>query len=170
MFLYVVAAFIIIRIIIIILESIDITAWKINPKRKTKYVTGLFVNNFIDSKVLFVARFKEVPSVGVITQVDSCKSYALITERLGHQIVDAHQLNMFDHNEGGCYFTMTIFELADRRMIEIGNGYVEIMYTRPHYEWAMSLLKNLAACKIETEQAEAKAPTVIGFARAMEMN
>lgn len=142
----------------------------VDSRRKTRYTPGLFVNNFVDSKALFMTRFKEVASVGVVAQVDSTKVYAFVMDKLGQQIVDVHQFNVFDHNEGDCYFTVTILELANKRMIEIGNGYAEVMYTRHNYGWTMNLLRDLAACKIEAEQVEVKAPTVVGFARATEMN
>jgi hypothetical protein len=163
----------------LVLIAVFILAWIVpailsyvnsSQAKRTKAVPGLFVNNFIDSKVLFLQRFKEVPSVGVVTHIDSTRAYAFLSERLGQQVVNVHQLNMFDHNEQDCYFTMTIFELANKRMIELGNGYAEVLYTRHQYEWAMALLKDLATCKVEIEAVEVKAPTVVGFARAFDMN
>lgn len=170
MFLYIFVAVILIRVILIILGKVDLTAWKFGFKRKTKYVAGLFMNNYVDSKVLFMTRFKEIPSIGVITEVDVTKAYAFITKTFGFEITDIHQATMFDYNEGSSYFNVTIFELRDKRMIELGNGYAEVFYTKLSRDWATALIKDLAECKIEMDVNRVKAPTVIGFARAMEMN
>lgn len=170
MFLYVIAVFIIIRIIIVVIKASNISRRNFSVNRRTRYVGGLFVNNFIDSKVLFMIRFKKVPSVGVITQIDVTAAYAFISEKMSNQLVDIHQSNMFDHNEGRAFFNLTVLELTNMRMIELGNSYVEVVYTRAHYEWAKAMLLDLAAFKIELDSAEEKVPAVIGFARAMEMN
>ena len=168
MFAYVFAGFIIIRVIMIILKNVNVPALKF--KRKTKYVAGLFLNNFIDSRVLFVTRFKKLPSVGVVTQINVTDAYAFIKEAMKNEILAIHQANMFDHDEGKTFFNMTIMELTDARLIELGNGYAEVIYTSAHYEWAEALILNLAAFKIQTETTEEKVPSVVGFARAMEMN
>jgi hypothetical protein len=170
MFWLFIVAVVLVRIFLAIVSHVDLTAWNLKFNKKTRYVAGLFMNNFIDSRVLFVTRFRRLPSVGVITQIDVTQAYAFINEKMSDQIIDVHQANMFDHNEGKTYFNMTILELRNNRMIELGNGYVEVMYTNAHYEWAKVLLEDLAAFKVETGVVEEKAPTVIGFARAMEMN
>ena len=111
-----------------------------------------------------------MPSLAVITQTDSTKAYALIAAKLGNEILDTHQLIMYDHAEANTYFTMTVFELTNNRMIEIGANYVEVMYTKEDYAWAVDLVKELATCKAEAEAVEEKTPTVVGFARSAQMN
>lgn len=170
MFLYIFIVIIVLRIIAIILKNAEVGISKFTLKRKTKFVTGLVVNNFIDSKVLFLTRFYKVPSVTVLTQIHVADVYAFITEKMRNEIVDIHQANMFDHNAGKCYFNVTIVELSNTRMIELGNDYVEVLYTNPHFGWATSVVREFASFKIETDMVETKAPTVIGFARAMQMN
>jgi hypothetical protein len=159
-----------IRIAFALLSYVDLTAWKYNFKPKTKYVAGLFVNNFIDSRVLFVLRYKQLPSVSVITQVDVTKAYAFINKKLKTDIKEIHQANMYEHCDGKTHFSVTILELSKKRMIEIGNGYVEVMYTLDDFDWMQAMMRDLSAFKVETHVVEEKAPTIIGFARAMEMN
>lgn len=170
MFIYVFVAVVLIRMILIVIGKIDLTMWKLSIKRRTKYVAGLFINNYVDSKVLFISRYKELPSIGVITQIDVTKAYAFLTERFRDEITDIHQATMFDHNEGSLYFNITIFELTNKRIIELGNGYAEVIHTKAHRDWTSALLKDLATCKTEADLVGEKTPTVIGFARAMQMN
>ncbi len=170
MWLFIAMVYVIVRLVAWIIGQVDRTGWRLT-KRKIKAVAGLFVNNYVDGKMLFVSKFGEVASLGVITQIDATAAYALLKDKLGADIVDVHQVNMYDYDEAKNYFTITILELTAKRMIEIGNGYVEVLYTSKHYDWAMQLLDELAVCKAEVQVVEEeKAPTIIGFARAMEMN
>ena len=119
---------------------------------------------------MFVTRFNQLPSIAVIIQIDVSKAYKLITEQLREQVIQIHQFNMFDHNEQKCYFTVTLFELSNNRIIELGSDYAEVLYTAAQYDWMAMLLKDLSACKAEIEITETKTAQVIGFARAAEMN
>lgn len=170
MFLYVFIIMIVIRIITIILKNADVIISKFNLKTRTKFVTGLVGNNFIDTRVLFITRFNKVPSITVVTEIQVSDVYAFIIDKMKTEIVDIHQANMFDHNAGKSYFNMTILELNNKRMIELGNGYVEVLYTKLDFGWATDVVREFASFKVETEIVETKAPTVIGFARAMQMN
>lgn len=159
-----------IRTMMAVASQMNASASKYAHERRTRYVAGLFTNNFIDSSVLFVTRFKTLPSVSAITQIDVTKAYAFITEKLKDQITCLYQANMFDHNEGKTYFNMSIIELKNKRIIELGTGYVEVIYTNAYYDWVQVLLSELAMFRIETKAVEEKAPIIVGFARAMEMN
>ncbi|MDB5249615.1 MAG: hypothetical protein JWQ40_4009 [Segetibacter sp.] len=170
MFFYVIVGVILIRIILTLIGKIDLTTCTFNTRRKTRYVPGLFQNNYIDTKVLFSRRYDVVPSIAVITEIDATKAYALIIKSFDNNITRMHQASMFDHNAASLYFSMTIFELRKKRMIELGNGYAEVFYTKAHRDWAHALIKDLAECKIESDITTVKTPTIVGFARAMEMN
>jgi len=168
--LYIIAFFVIVRLLIAVAEAINLRLPKIRSGKKWKYTQGLFTNNFIDSKVMFVTRFGALPNVSVITQIDITSAYEFITSRLGEQVRNVYQANMFDHNAGESFFQVTIIELTNKRLLELGPGYVEVLHNGAHFEWAKLLLLDLAAFKLETNVVEEKAPTIVGFARAMEMN
>ena len=135
------------------------------------YETGLFWNNYVDTRVFFVKRFKTIPTISVITEVDSTAAYALIKGRLGEQILDAYQLCRYDYESGKAQFLVTVLVLSGDRMIEIGTEYVELLHRLTEGEWANELLAALAECRtMPAVEAEDKAPTVIGFGRSIEMN
>jgi len=167
---YIAIGFIIIRILIMILENVSLPAFSFSLFRKRVFTNGIFVNNFIDSRVLFAQRFNQLPNVAVITQVDATQAYALISEKLDYDVIDVYQTNMFDYDESKLYFTMTIIVLANNRMIEIGNGYVEVLYGSSDYAFAQNITKDLAACRIVETVEVTRTPTIIGFARTAEMN
>ena len=128
--------------------------------KTTKYINGLFVNNFIDSKVLFVTRFRALANIGIIRFTDSTKAYALIMENFAKEITEVYQYSSFDYAENKTLFNVTIFVLKYNRIVEVGFDYVEILYKSNHYDWAGNLLAQLAQCKI------AERTKVIGFARS----
>lgn len=167
---YIVACFLIVRVILILMQNISLPAFNFRLIRKNVYTSGIFVNNFIESRTFFATRFNMLPNVAVITEIDATKAYALITEKLGGDIVDLFQANMFDYDESRMYFTMTIIVLANNRMIEIGNGYVEVLYASGDYRFAEHLIQELANCRIVETVEVARTPTIIGFARNAEMN
>ena len=128
-------------------------------KNRIRYVNGLFVNNYIDSKVFFVSRFKTLANISFIRDIDATKAYALIMETFAGELLDVYQYSSFDYAENKALFNMTIFVLKDRRMIELGDGYAEVLFTDSHYTWANEVLTGLANCRI------AERTRVMGFVR-----
>jgi hypothetical protein len=170
MFWYFIALILIIRIIVAIGSRLDFNSLRSGFMINRKYLQGLFTSNYIDTKVLFTMRFNQVPCITVITQIDVTAAYAFVIQKAGAETLNIYQSNQFDHNEGRSFFNMTIVELRNNRMVELGSNYVEVYYTPADHDWARTLIGDLAAFRIEAELAADKAPTIIGFARAMELN
>jgi len=166
MFLPFLFGWLIIRLLIVIIKEINLKLSRSKSvKMKTiKYTNGLFVNNFIDPKVLFVTRFKSLANIGMIRFTDSTKAYAVIMEKFSNEITEVYQYNSFDYYENKTLFYVTIFVLKNKRIVEIGFDYTEILYTNNHYSWANALLSDLANCRMEERTK------VMGFARSEVMN
>lgn len=128
-------------------------------KNRIRYVDGLFVNNYIDSKVFFVSRFKTLANISFIRDIDVTKAYALIMENFAADVTEVYQYSSFDYAENKALFIMTIFVLRDGRVIELGYDYAEVLFTNDHYGWANDLLANLANCRM------AERTKVMGFIR-----
>lgn len=128
-------------------------------KNRIRYVNGLFVNNYIDSKVFFVSRFKTLANISFIRDIDVTKAYALIMENFAAEVVGVYQYSSFDYTENKALFIMTVFVLTDNRMIELGYDYAEVLFTNDHYSWANDLLASLANCRM------AERTKVMGFVR-----
>ena len=128
-------------------------------------LNNIFQNNYIESKAFYAARFKRLPCISFINEVDSTKAYAMIMERCGIEVKAIYQYSSFDYAEGKALFNMTIFVLKDRRMIEVGTNYVELLFGNDQYNWANGLLADLASCRILAERA-----TVMGFVRPGPVN
>ena len=130
-----------------------------NSKNRIRYVNGLFVNYYIDSKVFFVSRFKTLPSITLIKDIDVTKAYAMIMDSFAGEVIEVYQYSSFDYTENKALFNMTIFVLTGNRMIELGYDYAEVLFTNDHYSWANALLASLANCRM------AERTKVLGFVR-----
>jgi len=153
------------RFIIWVLSKINWRFFKLNFfTRRILNINCLFENNFIDSKVLFATRFKALANISLIKHIDTSKAYALVMENFGNEITAIHQFNTFDYDEKKVMFNLTIFVLKNKRIIELGYDYAEILYTGNHYKWANALLSNLADFRV-TDRIK-----VIGFVNSELMN
>jgi hypothetical protein len=165
MYLYVMFLFLLMRFIIWMLSNINWRFFKLNFfTRRIRNINSLFENNFIDPKVLFATRFKALANISLIKHIDTSKAYAMIMENFRNEITAVHQFNTFDYNEKKVLFNLTIFVLKNKRIIELGYDYAQILYTGNHYKWADALLSNLANFKV-TERTK-----VIGFVNSELMN
>lgn len=165
MFLYTFFAWLIVRLLIAIAGSSKSGVSKLKSfKMRTTYRNGLFVNSFIDSKALFVTRFKRLANIGIIRYTDSTKAYAMIMEKFSGEIEEAYHYSSFSYDENRALFYATIFVLKDKKIVEIGFDYTVLLYTSKHYSWATTLLEDLANCRVEERTK------ILGFARPEVMN
>ena len=115
---------------------------------RIRNINSLFENNFIDSRVLFATRFNTLANISLIKHIDSARAYMMILEKFKNEITTVHQYNTFDYNESKVLFNMTIFVLRNKRIIELGYDYAEILFTAKDYNWADALLSDLADFRV----------------------
>jgi hypothetical protein len=127
--------------------------------RKIKDVFGLFNGYFIEAKALYALEFDAVSCVSHIGELDTTKAFALINESLKGDIITVYQHSYFDHNEKKMFFNNTIFVLTNKRMIELGNNWCQILHTPEQHAWANALIEKLSPFRI------VQSATAIGFAR-----
>jgi len=132
--------------------------WKMF-KRKINDLNGLFSGHFIEVKALYALTFDELSCVTFIGELDTSKAFAFINENMGSEIVSTYQHSYFDHNEQKMFFNNTIFILKDKRVIELGNNYCQVLHTQIQYNWANRLIDKLSQFRVKSNEP------VIGFAR-----
>jgi hypothetical protein len=165
MYLYVMFIYLLIRFIIWIVSNINWSVFKLSFfTRRMRNVNSLFTNNFIDSKVLFATRFNALANISLIQHIDTSRAYTLVMEKFGNEMTAVHQYSTFDYNKNKALFNVTIFVLRNKRIIELGYDYAEILYTGKDYNWANALLSDLANFRA-TERTK-----VIGFVNSEVMN
>ena len=128
-------------------------------KRKINELTGLFNGHFIEIKAWYALEFDAVSCVSFIGDLDTSKAFAFINENMRSEILSTYQHSYFDPNEQRMFFNSTIFVLKNKRMIELGNNYCQVLHTRQQYGWANDLVKSLSQFRMINNEP------VIGFAR-----
>jgi hypothetical protein len=137
--------------------------WK-PTKRKIREVIGLFNGHFIEVKALYALLFDEISCVAFIGDLEAGKSYAYILETMSAEIVSTYQHSYFDHAEQKMFFNNTIFILKNRRIIELGNNWGQVLHTPRQYNWANGVISELSKHKIVNNGP------AIGFARQASAN
>lgn len=132
--------------------------------RKIKDVTGLFNGYFIEVKALYALKFDMVSCLSFIGETDTAKAFALINAKLKNDMVAVYQHSYFDHNEKKMFFNNTIFVLTNKRMIELGNNWCQILHTPEQHAWANELIEELSAFRVMNNEP------AIGFARQSAVN
>jgi virulence-associated protein VapD len=136
--------------------------WK-STKRKMADTIGLFNGHYIDVKVFYVMSFDAIPCINFVGELDNTKAFSFINEAFGAELKFVYQHAYFDHTEGSVFFNNTIFVLSEKRIVELGHNYCQILFSADHYTWASKLMKDVSAFKIQNEPS-------IGFIRKANVN
>jgi len=132
--------------------------------RKITKLIALFNGHFIEVKALYALQFDAVSCVSFIGEIDTSKAFAFINETLGPDVVSTYQHSYFDHSEQKMFFNNTIFILTNKRMIELGNNFCQVLYTPQQYTWANGLITEVSKYKVVNSEP------VMGFARQTAVN
>jgi len=133
-------------------------------RKKISNMSMLFNGHYIDARALYVFEMNNIPCVSFIGGIDVTRAFAYISENFGADIKHTYQHAYFDHAQGKSFSNNTIFVMANKRMIELGDNYCHVLHSRNDYRWPSNILAALADFKIVTQIQ------VIGFARQAEMN
>ena len=134
-------------------------------KRKIAAVNDLFLGHYVDPKVFYTVQFNEVPCMSFIGELETGKAFDFIQSTYRAEVRSIYQHNYFDHDKRGFYFNNTLFVLKNKRMIELGNNYCQVFYTKDQYNWGQTMIKELSVFHIVIDVNK-----VIGFARNTNMN
>lgn len=134
-------------------------------KAKVYAVNGLFLGHYLDPKVFYTIEFNAVPCMSFIGDLDAGKAFDFIDSIYKAQVKAIYQHNYFDHNKRQFYFNNTLFVLKNKRMIELGNNYCQVLHTKDQYSWGQTMIKELSVFHVTGD-----ANKVIGFATSTNMN
>ena len=134
-------------------------------KAKLSGVNNLFSGHYLDPKIFYTVQFNAVPCMSFIGEMDAGKAFDFIQGTYRSQIKSIYQHNYFDHDKRGFYFNNTLFVLKNKRLIELGNDYCQVLHTKDQYTWGQTMIKELSVFHVAGGQDK-----VIGFARTTNMN
>ena len=128
-------------------------------------VSTLFLGHYVDTKVFYTVQFNKVPCISFIGDLDAGKAFDFIQSIYRYQITGIYQHNYFDHDKRDFLFNNTLFVLKNKRLIELGNNYGQVLYTKDQYDWGQTMIKELSVFHVTGDVNKA-----IGFARTNNMN
>ena len=134
-------------------------------RTKLSRVNTLFLGHYVDPKVFYTVQFNEVPCMSFIADLDTNKAFYFIQSTYRNQVKAIYQHNYFDHDKREFFFNNTMFALKNKRMIELGNNYCQVFYTKDQYDWGQTMIKELSVFHVTGDVNK-----VIGFARNNHVN
>jgi len=128
-------------------------------------VSTLFMGHYIDPKVFYTVQFNKVPCMSFIGDLDAGKTFDFIQNTYRSQVKGIYQHSYFDHDKRQFYFNNTLFVLKNKRLIELGNNYCQVLHTKDQYDWGQTMIKEMSVFHVTGDVNK-----VIGFARTNNMN
>ena len=128
-------------------------------------VNTLFWGHYVDPKVFYTVQFNTVPCISFIGELNTSKTFDFIQSTYRYQVTGIYQHNYFDHDKREFFFNNTLFVLKNKRLIELGNNYCQVLYTKDQFDWGQTMIKELSVFHLTDD-----ANKIIGFARSNHVN
>jgi len=124
-------------------------------------VNTLFLGHYLDPKVFYTVQFNKTPCISFIGELDTSKTFDFIQSTYRYQVTGIYQNNYFDHDKRQFFFNNTLFVLKNKRLIELGNNYCQVLHTNNQYDWGQTMIKELSVFHLTDNTNKS-----IGFARS----
>ena len=128
-------------------------------------VNTIFLGYYVDPKVFYVVQFNTMPCISFIGELNTSKTFDFVQSTYRYQVTGIYQHNYFDHDKREFFFNNTLFVLKNKRLIELGNNYCQVLYTKDQFDWGQTMIKELSVFHLTDD-----ANKVIGFARSNHVN
>jgi hypothetical protein len=143
--------FLIVRILILVFPGIEKFVQylyrEIRHKISRRKSAPIFEMDYIEVKSFYVKEYKITPCISFINNLDTAKAYEYINSGLAGKVLAIYQRNYYSWQNKQQEFNVTIFKLENKVLIELGNGYVEILFTNTNYHYANAVIQVLAGFK-----------------------
>lgn len=151
--------FLIIGILVFLLVWTLVTAFNRLGKTILNVLTpsaneDLFYGNYMDVRVFYIRQFKQAPCISYIGNIDATKVFAYINAGNAGEITETYQRSWYDWSIGKQVFEFTIFKLAGKTMIELGETYANVLFDKQNYALAKRLIDEMAAYKAAAKEDE----------------
>ena len=131
-------------------------------------VNGLFTGHYVGVGPLYVALFNRIPNMVFIPELNTANVLSHIEDKYKRELLNLFQHNYFQHNDKQVYFNNTIFVLREKRMIELADSCVQILYKPKDFDWVNKVMRELV--EFRTDPVPVKENRIIGFARQNDAN
>lgn len=112
-----------------------------------------FDQNYIDIRAFYVGVFKQIPCIWFVNSVDGMKLFDYILAGHAGNVIDIYQSNFYSWSRKRQEFDITVFRLANKVMIEVGDDHAQILVENTNVTYAQKLLEVFTGFK-EPEKEE----------------
>ena len=96
--------------------------------QKVISANNVFDDNFLDTKILYLYCFNELPSLNFINQVDGEKVFELFKEKYAGIINKVHKYRWYQKKQKQYNFDKTVVILNNKCVLEFDDDYCEILH------------------------------------------
>ena len=120
------------------------------------YHPGLFEYPFVNSLSFYFHRFREVPCVCQVDDIDMVKADEYMAEKYNHLLVDYHESSFYNEAAGSQMVAVGLYILEGKVIIELSSITAKVLYSNRSFDFADMLIKELSNFKAEEKSAEAE--------------
>lgn len=89
---------------------------------------NIFDDNFVDTKILYMYRFNQLPSVHFINYIDGEKAFAVFMDKYAARIANVYQTKWYEKKRKKFRFDKTVIIMDNNCLLEFDDSYCEILH------------------------------------------
>jgi len=150
---------------IVLLIAFMILLAKISPQLKTlmqrltnklrsNYSPGIFEHYYLEGKAFYLDRFKMIPCVSFIDDIDVTKAFEYINTNYKDSVVDIYQSCYYNSEKGRQEFSKTYFVLSNKIVIELSGSYARMLFPATQYGFVDKVVQVFSEYKVQQKQED----------------
>lgn len=113
----------------------------------------IFDEPFLDSKILYLYHFNELPNLHYRNHTDGEKAFDAFRETFSERIISTHQYRWFHHGKKKFHFDKTVLILDNHCMLEFDDDSCQLLHNNKNHEF-IEALYNLVSRYKEKQRAQ----------------
>jgi len=97
-------------------------------QQKILNTNKVFSQTYLDSRILYMYCFNEIPCISFVNQIDGEKAFNAVKEKYASKIQSIHNYRSFQRKKAKIDFDDTLVVLKNQCVLEFDRGYCEILH------------------------------------------
>lgn len=114
----------------------------------------IFENHYLEGKAFYMYRFRNIPCMTFIDDIDISEAFKHIDSQFKDKIVDIYQACFFNRQVDQHQFSKTFFVLSNKMIIELYSNYARIFYPNNLFLAADRLITALNEYKLPDKKVD----------------
>jgi len=127
---------------------------KIKQNLRLKKPAVIFENNYIEVKAFYIQEYKTVPCISFINNLETAKVFDYVNRGSAGKVLAVYQRNFYSWQRKQQEFSYTVFKLQHKVLIEVGDGYAEILFANNNYAYANELMTVFSTFKAPEKEED----------------